>query len=77
MSMLIDPENPFEEREEIVWAENKDIAWRLCQEMAEEDDPLTEVVNVTQDTKTPSKKGTYRFICWFRTEVTPHDSSNS
>lgn len=74
--MLTDPENPFEEREETVWAKNKDIAWRLCQEMAEED-PLTEVVNVTQDTKNPSKKGTYRFICWFRSEVIPNDSSNS
>jgi hypothetical protein len=37
--------------------------------------PLAEVINVSQMTKTPSKNGTYKFICWFRTEIINHDSN--
>jgi hypothetical protein len=64
--MLQDPENPFEEWEADVWAKTLDAAKMQCEAIA---DPLTEVMNVTQAGKTPTKQGNYKFICWFRTEV--------
>jgi hypothetical protein len=36
---------------------------------------LTEVINVSQVSKTANKAGNYKFVCWFRTEL-PHDSNN-
>lgn len=73
--MLTDPEE-YEEWEDVVWAKNEATAWSLCQEIADEA-TLTDVINVTQAIKKPSQKGTYKFICWFRSEVTPNDSSNA
>lgn len=72
--MLIDPEN-FNEWEFEVRAKDLNEAEKKCEAIASSE-PLTEVLSVTQVTVTPYK-GTYRFICWFRTEVVPNDSSNS
>ena len=66
MSMLIDPENPSEEWAEEIRAKSLEQARVICQELA--GDNLTEVLNVTQKTQKPSKNGTYKFICWFKTE---------
>ncbi|MBW4523414.1 MAG: hypothetical protein KME16_27560 [Scytolyngbya sp. HA4215-MV1] len=68
--MLRDPENPYEEWEDTVWAPNQDAARSQCERIAEEYD-LTEVINVTQAVKKQSKSGNYKFICWFRTEIKP------
>jgi hypothetical protein len=73
--MLQDPEN-YEEWEDYVWAASQGEAWSKCQVMADEA-PLTEVINVTQSTKKRSKTGTFKFICWFRSEVQPHDNGNT
>ena len=73
--MLQDPENPFEEWEDEVWAETLDTAQAKCKDIAEKVG-LTEVINVTQTTKRPSKQGNYRFICWFRTENSHGNSNN-
>lgn len=67
--MLQDPENPFEEWEEQVWAPNLEVARSRCAFIAEQYD-LVEVFNVSQKTKAPTKTGQYLFICWFRAEVT-------
>ena len=72
--MLIDPDNPYEEWEEIIKAPNLAKAQSECTLIASQI-ALTEVINVTQVTKTPSKNGTYKFICWFRTEVVNYDSN--
>jgi hypothetical protein len=64
--MLQDPENPSEEWEGDVWAKTLAEARAKCEAIA---DPMTEVLSVTQAGKTPTKRGDYRFICWFRTEV--------
>jgi len=72
--MLTDPEN-FEEWEFDVRAENYEKARVKCEEIAAAQ-PLTEVLNVTQATTTPYK-GTYRFVCWFRSEGRPDDNSDS
>jgi hypothetical protein len=45
----------------------------MCEAIAGD---LTEVTNVTQATKKPTKQGEYKFICWFKTEVT-NDGSNT
>lgn len=74
--MLQDPENPFEEWESDVWASSLDSARVKC-EMIATSDPLMTVINVTQARKTPTKKGDYLFICWFRTEVQCNDSNDS
>lgn len=66
MSMLIDPENPSEEWAEEIRAKSLEQAKVICQELAGNN--LTEVLNVTQKTQKPSKNGTYKFICWFKTE---------
>jgi hypothetical protein len=66
--MLTDPENPFEEWEFEVRAANLNAARSQCEAIAASQQ-LTEVFSVTQATVTPSN-GTYRFICWFRVEVT-------
>jgi hypothetical protein len=63
--MLIDPED-CEEWELEVRAADLAAAEQRCQAIAN-GQPLTEVLDVTQATKT-SYKGTYRFICWFRSE---------
>ncbi len=72
--MLKDPDNPYEEWEDTVWASSKAMAQSKCELVASQIS-LTEVINVTQATKTPSKNGTYKFICWFRTEVVNNDSN--
>ena len=66
MSMLIAPENPSEEWAEEIRAKSLEQARVICQELAGNN--LTEVLNVTQKTQKPSKNGTYKFICWFKTE---------
>ena len=66
--MLQDPEKPFEEWEQDVWAVNLDVAWSECELIAKNAE-LTEVINVTQATKRMGRNGKYRFTCWFRTEV--------
>ncbi|BDA71317.1 hypothetical protein RIVM261_002050 [Rivularia sp. IAM M-261] len=72
--MLQDPDNPYEEWEDTVWASSRAMAQSKCELIASQF-PLTEVINVTQATKTPSKDGTYKFICWFRAEVISYDSN--
>jgi hypothetical protein len=69
---LTDPEN-LEEWTEEVWASTLEGARQRCQQLAGE---LTEVLNVTQKNKTPSRGGNYRFICWFRTEVIGDDGDS-
>lgn len=64
--MLIDPEN-CEEWEQNIRARTLDEAQQICEEIAH-NHPLTEVINVTQVTKTPYKD-TYKFTCWFRSEA--------
>jgi hypothetical protein len=73
--MLQDPENPYEEWSDEVWASSLEDAQRQCQLMA--GNSLTEVLQVTQKTRTPSRNGTFKFICWFRTEQTHDSDSNS
>lgn len=73
--MLTDPENPYEEWEKDVWESNFDTARSRCEYIASQIE-LTEVINVTQISKKPSKTGQYKFICWFRTEK-PNDNSNN
>lgn len=73
--MLQDPENPSTEWSEEVIASNLKEAEKQCQFIANAGE-LTEVLNVTQRTKTPNKRGKYRFICWFKSEVNYDDSDN-
>lgn len=73
--MLQDPDNPYEEWEDTVQASSKAMANHSGEIIASQY-PLTEVINVTQTTKTPNKNGTYKFLCWFRTEITT-DGSNT
>lgn len=72
---LLDPDNPFEEWEAEIRASDLNTAQSMCEAIAEIE-PLTEVLSVTQETVTPYK-GTYRFICWFRSEVIGDDDSDS
>ncbi|MBW4505596.1 MAG: hypothetical protein KME64_03670 [Scytonematopsis contorta HA4267-MV1] len=72
--MLQDPGNPYEEWEETIRAVSLAAAQSKCELIASQF-PLTEVINVTQTAKTPSKNGTYKFICWFRTEIINDDSN--
>lgn len=76
--MLQDPENLYEEWSEEIRANSLDEAKRKCQRIAETGG-LTQVLNVTQKTKTLGKGGSYKFICWFKTEIggQEHDSSNN
>jgi len=64
--MLTDPEKPSEEWTEEVLAKSLEEAKTICQKLAGED--LTEVLNVTRKTKTPTKSKNYVFICWFKSE---------
>ncbi len=70
---LIDPEN-LEEWQAEVRAVDLNTAKLKCEAIAAKE-PLTEVLSVTQATVTPFK-GTYRFICWFRSEGIPNDSNS-
>lgn len=72
--MLTDPEN-YEEWEFEIRAADINVARRKCEAIAA-NQPLTEVLTVTQATTTPYN-GTYRFICWFKSEVIADDDSNS
>lgn len=71
--MLQDPEN-FEEWSQEIWAQDQAMAERYCQTIAN-NAQLTEVLNVTQKSKRPGKRGMCKFICWFRSET--HDSSDN
>lgn len=70
---LIDPEN-VEEWQFEVRATDLKTAQMKCEAIAAKE-PLTEVLSVSQSTVTPYQ-GTYRFICWFRSEVVPDDNDN-
>jgi hypothetical protein len=74
--MLQDPENPFKEWTAGVRAIDIHAARQQCEFIAQEQ-PLTEVLTVTQQTKTKGKDDKYKFICWFRSEVDHDDSSNN
>ncbi len=74
--MLTDPENPSTTWEADVWAPNLQKAQFICEQIASRY-PLTEVANVTQAAKNPSKDGDYKFICWFRAEVPNNDDSDN
>lgn len=71
--MLTDPDN-YEEWQAEVRATDLHAAQRKCEVIAAREE-LTEVLSVTQATVTPYN-GTYRFICWFRSEVKPDDSNS-
>jgi phosphate-selective porin len=73
--VLTDPERSSEEWSDEVWAKSLEEAQKLCQLIA--GDELTEVLQVTQKTKTPNKKGSYKFICWFKTEESYDDSDSA
>ncbi|HEY9664165.1 MAG TPA: hypothetical protein V6C65_37450 [Allocoleopsis sp.] len=66
--MLQDPDAELEEWEQEVFAPSLESARQRCQNIANTTG-LTEVLNVTQKTKTPNRSGNYTFICWFRSEV--------
>ena len=74
--MLTDPENLGNAWEADVWAPNLNTARSMCEQIASRY-LLTEVVNVTQETRNPSPNGDYKFICWFKAEVTNDDSSDN
>ncbi|PSB26647.1 hypothetical protein C7B82_19270 [Stenomitos frigidus ULC18] len=71
--VLTDPEKLSESWEADVWAPNLHTAQSMCEAIAGD---LTEVINVTQVTKKPTKQGEYKFICWFKAEIT-NDGSNT
>lgn len=73
--MLQDPEN-FEEWELEVWADNLSSAQAKCGYIAQRVG-LTEVIAVSQETKKLSKNGTYRFVCWFRSEAKENDDDDN
>lgn len=73
--MLQDPEAEMEEWEQEVLAPSLETARQRCQNIANRAG-LTEVINVTQKTKTPNRSGQYRFICWFRSEVGGSDAND-
>jgi hypothetical protein len=73
--MLQNPDNPYEEWEETVKANTLDAARSLCEQLIK-DNPLTELMNVTQITRTADRSGKYKFVCWFRSEVQNDDNSN-
>jgi hypothetical protein len=66
--MLQDPEKSFVEWTDRVTAKNMDTARGKCEAIVA-NDPLIDVLDVAQATKTPNKNGEYKFICWFRAEV--------
>lgn len=72
--MLTDPEKPFEEWAREVRAATLNEAQIKCEAIAA-GIPLTEVLSVSQETVTPYE-GTYRFICWFRGEITENGDNN-
>lgn len=74
--MLQDPENPSQSWEQEVFAPDLGTAKAMCEVIARKY-PLTEVVNVSQETKTRNKSGNFRFICWFQAEVTEDDDSSN
>lgn len=72
--MLRDPENSYEWTQE-VRASNLEVAKIRCQNIANHY-PLTEILQVTQLTVTPSKQGEYKFICWFISEGVSTDAND-
>lgn len=73
--MLQDPDAAKEEWEQEVYAPNLPTAQQRCQNIAM-NAGLTEVLSVTQKTKTPNRSGNYTFICWFRSEVGDANADN-
>jgi hypothetical protein len=73
--MLIDPENPSEAWTETIRAIDIDAARQECELLASQD-VLTEVLSVSQLSKTKGKDGKYKFVCWLRSEVNSDDNSN-
>ncbi len=71
--MLIDPENPSDEWQNEVRAPNLQAAILKCEAVIA-DVPLVELINVSQVTQTPNKKGDYKFVCWYSSEVRPDDN---
>jgi hypothetical protein len=72
--MLTDPEH-YEEWSDEVWAKTPEEAEKLCQSLAGH--ALTEILQVTQKTKSASRNGTFKFVCWFKTEQASYDTSDS
>jgi hypothetical protein len=72
--VLQEPENPYEEWSFEIFAKDLSTAQNQCQAIADTGE-LTDVLNVSQRSKTPNRQGQYRFICWFRSEV-KHDDSD-
>ncbi len=68
MPMLLDPEAENEEWTEEVFAPDLATAQNRCQNIANKGG-LTEVINVTQATKTLNRQGNYKFVCWFKSET--------
>ena len=66
--MLINPENSCEEWTEQVRAKSLPESQARCEYIAETSGTPTEVINVSQLTKT-ARNGTFK--CWFKSEVTP------
>ncbi|GAB4379708.1 MAG: hypothetical protein Kow00121_34380 [Elainellaceae cyanobacterium] len=66
--MLQDPDAEMEEWEQEVFAPDLTTARQRCENIAISTG-LTEVLSVTQKTKTLNRSGNYTFICWFRSEV--------
>ena len=73
--MLQDPEAEMEEWEQEVFAPDLATAQQKCQNIAI-NAGLTEVLSVTQKTKTPNRSGNYTFICWLRSEVGGSDAND-
>jgi hypothetical protein len=71
--MLIDPGSPAEEWQKEVRAKDIDSARAQCESFIAPA-PLTELLNITQLTKTPNKNGDLKFVCWYRSEVQEDDS---
>jgi outer membrane protein assembly factor BamD (BamD/ComL family) len=72
---LFDPENDYEEWAKELRAKNLGEAKAKCEAIANRE-PLTELLSVSQATVTPFN-GTYRFICWFKSEVNNDASDDS
>jgi len=74
--MLTDLENPSEEWTLPIKAPSLEVARSRCEVIANHA-TLTEVISVTQSSKKQNKQGEYSFVCWFKSEVSFNDSSNS
>lgn len=69
MPMLSDPEAEAEEWADEVYAPDLATAKARCQNVANNAGGVTEVLDVTQTTKTPNRQGNFRFTCWLKSET--------